>query len=406
MTETGHTAAARWAAPLGGTAAPRKPMKLLFFIFSLSGGGAERVTVSLANYWAARGWNITIVTEASAAHDAYVLEPSITRISLSLARESRNKGGVLLQYYRHVMELRRTLLDTRPDVAVAMMDTACVRLALAAWGLKDIAPIGSLHSHPPCCHTKPIWKRLQSAAYGQLPAILALTQGTAAWLAQNTNARRIEVIPNPQQWPLPDDMPKIAPDAVCLAGRNLLLAAGRLAPEKGFDLLIDAFAELSQRHPDWDLAIVGEGAERQRLELQISQKGLERRVLLPGWAGNMADWYKRAQLYVMSSRFEGFGNTLAEAMMYGVPVISFDCETGPRNIIRDGKDGFLVPKEDTLALASALERLMADEGLRMRFGHAAREARDRFALERVAQIWESVFEDLLAKRSRAGSRLK
>ena len=114
----------------------------------------------------------------------------------------------------------------------------------------------------------------------------------------------------------------------------MLLAAGRLAPQKGFDLLIDAFAGLSERAPG-----LGFGDFRGRRGApalgiaEFQQDGLGQRVLLPGWAGNIPDWYGRAHLYAMSSRFEGFPNTLTEAMAHGLPAVSFDCDTGPKDII-------------------------------------------------------------------------
>ncbi len=372
-------------------------MKLLFFIFSLDGGGAQRVTVNLANYWAERGWKITIVTITSISQDIYALDPSIARISLGMAGASKNIGDALLRNLKRVRQLRRVLLDIKPDVAVAMADNSCVTLALAVRGLTGTVPAGSIRSYPPRVPTKAIWKSVQSLAYGQLSALVAQTPETASWLAANTNARRIEVIPNPIQWPLPYGERNIEPGTVCEPERKVLLAAGRLGPEKRFDLLIDVFASLFERHPDWDLVIVGEGAERQQLELTISAKGLGHCVFLPGWAGNMSDWYERAQLYVMSSSFEGFPNTLAEAMAHGLPAVSFDCDVGPRHIIRDGRDGFLAPQDDGPALAAVLDRLMGDEDLRQRFGRAAYEIRDRYSLQRVAQMWEGMFKDLLAQ---------
>ena len=135
------------------------------------------------------------------------------------------------------------------------------------------------------------------------------------------------------------------PDSVCRPGRKVLLAVGRLEVEKGFDWLIDAFSALATKYPEWDLVILGEGSLRATLEKQVQTSGLARRVFLPGRVGNVGDWYERANLYVMSSRFEGFGNTLGEAMAYGLPAVSFDCETGPRNIIRHETDGLLVPLE-------------------------------------------------------------
>jgi glycosyltransferase involved in cell wall biosynthesis len=373
-------------------------MKLLFFIYSLSGGGAERVTANLANYWAAKGWKVTVVTLEPAEADVYALDPAIERISLNIYGPSKNMADAILQNLRRAMALRRVLRGVRPGIAVAQMDQACVTMALAAQGLRGISCIGAMHIHPPRMPTKAVWRRIHSLAYGRLPVIAVLTKETGAWIAAHTNAKRIEVIPNPIPWPLPGRTPEISPDSVCKPERKLLLAVGRLTPQKGFDLLIGAFASLSRKHPDWDLAIIGEGEERQRLELAIAADGLGGRVSLPGWAGNMADWYERAQLYVMSSRFEGFPNTLGEAMTYGLPAVSFDCETGPGDIIRDGTDGFLAPKEDVPALMASLDRLMSDPDLRMRFGSAANEIRDRLSLQRVAQVWENLFDNLLAQR--------
>ncbi|MGP0040863.1 MAG: glycosyltransferase family 4 protein [Rhodomicrobium sp.] len=373
-------------------------MKLLYFISSLSGGGAERVTVNLANYWAEKGWKVTIVTIASATQDAYALHPSITRISLNKIGRSKTIAGGLVRNFRRASALRQALLDIEPDVAVAMIDDSCVTLALAARGLTNIVTAGSTRAHPPALPTKALRKRLHSVAYGQLSAVVAQTGVTAAWLGAHTWAQRIEVIPNPIQLPLPSSEPEIKPDAICVSGRKMLLAAGRLVPQKGFDLLVGAFTNLAHRRRDWDLVITGEGPERERLQSQIKANNLDCRIMLPGWAGNLADWYRRADLYVMSSRFEGFPNTLAEAMAHGVPAISFDCDTGPKDIIRHDCDGLLVPPEDVPALSAALDRLMGDEELRHRFGAAAQETRNRFSLETVAKMWEDLFYELLNQK--------
>ncbi len=159
-------------------------------------------------------------------------------------------------------------------------------------------------------------------------------------------------------------------------------------PQKGFDLLIEAFALLAADHPDWSLLILGEGPERVALQARIEHLGVAAAVQLPGHVGNLADWYRRADLFVLSSRYEGFPNVLAEAMAHGCAAVSFDCPTGPRDIVRDEVDGLLVtPSGGPPALAGALSRLMQDESLRRRMAVNAREVADRFASDRILGLW-------------------
>lgn len=369
-------------------------MKLLFFIFSLSSGGAERVTVNLANYWAAKGWEITIVSLTPLSHDFYELHPAVRRIPLELAGMSPTLLVGLWQNLRRVRALRRVLREVRPDIALAMMSTANVILALATWGLPNVRSIGSERTHPPQFPLGPLWERLRRRTYGRLVAVTALTRASAEWLRVNTGARRVPVIPNAALWPLPMQTPRITPASVCQPGRYLLLAVGRLVADKGFDWLVDAFTNLAEKYPEWDLVILGEGFQRSGLQAHVRAAGLEKRVFLPGLAGNVREWYERADLYVMSSRREGFPNTLAEAMAHGLPAVSFDCDTGPRDIIRHEVDGLLVPPGDVVALRSALNRLMTDADLRAQFASRAVEARRRFSMERISGMWEELFAEL------------
>jgi glycosyltransferase involved in cell wall biosynthesis len=172
-----------------------------------------------------------------------------------------------------------------------------------------------------------------------------------------------------------------------------------LESQKGFDWLIEAFSNLADEHSDWDLVILGEGPLRIALEEQVRDLDLERRILLPGRAGNMAEWYESADFYVMSSRFEGFPNTLAEAMAHGLAAVSFDCDTGPRDIIRDELDGLLVPPGDVTELTVALDLLMSDGLMRLRFAERAVEVKERFSMERIAGMWEKLFEEILPEKS-------
>lgn len=174
-------------------------------------------------------------------------------------------------------------------------------------------------------------------------------------------------------------------------GRKRALAAGRLVEQKGFDLLIEAFARVAGQHPQWDLVIVGDGPLRTDLEHAVRRRGLQNRVFLPGKVGNIGDWYEAAHLFVLSSRFEGFANVLAESLSHGLPAISFDCPTGPADIIRHGVDGLLVPPNDVGKLAAAMSLVMNDENLRSALAARAVEARERFSVERIAAQWEALF---------------
>lgn len=366
-------------------------MRLLIYIHSLENGGAERVVSNLANYWASIGWDITVVTVAPHTTDFYVLAPGVRRICLALTGSRRNVLAGFWRTARRAQALRRVLQRVQPDVALSAMHTANVILALAARGLPDLRAIGSEHNFPPKSPMGVIWETMRRHAYGRLAAVVALTQECADWLAAHSYARHILVIPNPVAWPLSSNEPRIRPAAFCPSGRQLLLGVGRLSEEKNFSALIDIFSRLAPRHPDWDLVILGEGPMRDALASQVQAAGLEQRIFLPGSVGNMGDWYERAALYAMSSHFEGFPNTLVEAMAYGLPAVSFDCDTGPRDIIRHGVDGFLVPPGDTDGMESALGKLMVDEQLRAGFGLRANEARERFSMKKISGMWENLF---------------
>ncbi len=141
---------------------------------------------------------------------------------------------------------------------------------------------------------------------------------------------------------------------------------------------------------------MGDGPLRPELEASVAEADLNEVVLLPGPVGNLGEWYSQADLYVLSSHYEGFPNALAEAMACGLPAVSFDCDTGPRDLIRHGVDGLLVAADDRAALGAGLASLMGDEPLRSQLGARAIEVRSRFSLERVSESWYQLFRDLAA----------
>ena len=366
-------------------------MRLLIYIHSLENGGAERVVANLANHWTSLGWAVTVVTVAPRARDFYVLDSGVGRRCLDLTGRG---GGVLagvVRTARRARALRRVLRDVQPTVALSAMHTANVVLALAAHGLPGVRTVGSEHNFPPKAPMGPIWETLRRYAYGHLHAVVALTHECAHWLERHSHARCVPVIPNPVAWPLSQHAPQVSPAIACAPGRQILLGVGRLSEEKNFSTLIAIFARLAPTHPDWDLVILGEGPQRAALAAQVRAGALAQRVFLPGSVGNIGDWYAQASLYAMSSHFEGFPNTLVEAMAHGVPAVSFDCDTGPRDIIRHGIDGLLVAPGDADGMASALDRLMCDAHARAGFAQRAVDARERFSMVKISRMWEAVF---------------
>lgn len=365
-------------------------MIFLIFIHSLHSGGAERVTANLANHWARKGWRVTVVTLAPIDSDFYKLHSSVHRITLDVESKGGNLLAGLANNIARLRSLRRVLKQVNPDVALAMMSTANILLALAATGLNNIKTIGSERTHPPRMPLGKAWEFLRAWSYGRLHSVVALTEESATWLRENTRAPHTSVIPNAACWPLQLQEPYLDLP-VRPTGQRWLIAAGRLVTSKGFDLLISVFQRLAPDYPDWHLIILGEGPERCRLQAQISSNNLDNCISLPGQAGNIAKWYEAADIYVMTSLFEGFPNTLVEAMAHGLPAVSFDCDTGPRDIIRHEIDGLLVRPGDIAALEVALRQLMNKEITRKQFSERAMDVRDRFSTDHIASMWENLY---------------
>lgn len=362
---------------------------LLIFIHSLRGGGAERVVADMSAWWSACGYKVSVVTQAERDTDVYQLDERVQRHELGTAGDSG--GGVrgLLANVRRVFRLRRILRREKPTVVLGMMTTSSVLAVIAAWRL-GCRVIATEHAHPPSQRLPEIWQRLRQWAYPRAHTVVALTEGTADWIRQQVPGSRLAVIPNAVRWPLQDGEPVVDPPVN--KGRRCLLAVGRLHPVKGFDRLITAFASIADRFPDWDLTILGEGPSRNELEQQIDDRALAHRISMPGRVGNIGQWYLASDLYVLSSRMEGLSNTLLEAMAAGVAPVAVDCDTGPREIIRDGIDGVLVnPPDDEDALAAHLSDLMAHPEKRQALARRAVDVRDRFSMPRIMALWGKLF---------------
>jgi glycosyltransferase involved in cell wall biosynthesis len=169
-----------------------------------------------------------------------------------------------------------------------------------------------------------------------------------------------------------------------------LVGAGRLVEQKGFDMLLPAFASVADRFPEWGLLILGEGPERQALERQTVELGIADSVLMPGVVKKLHAILQRCNIFVLSSRFEGQPIALMEAMLCGLPVVSFDCPSGPAAIIRPGVDGLLVRPIAVESLSAELSKIMSSPDMQRDMGRAARDVTSRFALDLICAKWEQL----------------
>ncbi len=367
-------------------------MQLTLVIYSLTSGGAERVMSIIANYWAAKEWAITLLTmDDGSVPPFYNLDSRIKHIPLGIARSSPNLLVALWNNLKRIWTLRSVIIKSKPDAVISFLDTTNVLTILATQGLK-IPVIVDEQIHPamlPCGRT---WEILRQWTYTRADRVVAITTRALNYFSPQIQSRGC-VIPNPA---LSVDLGENSSHK--LLYKPCIIAMGRLEEQKGFDLLLQAFAQLKDRYPDWKLLVLGEGSLRSHLESLRDRLGLADRVDLRGVVKNPHEFLKQADIFVMSSRFEGFPNALCEAMACGLPVISTDCPSGPQEIIRDGVDGILVPNEDVSALVAAMERLISDEGERKRLAVRASEVTERFGIEKIMGMWEALLREVITER--------
>jgi glycosyltransferase involved in cell wall biosynthesis len=287
-------------------------------------------------------------------------------------------GASLLTDIRLVRRLRATagevVITTRPAYALIA--------AAAAPGATVVAQEHMhLRAHRPALAAD-VRRR-----YPALDALTVLSEGDRAdYAALLAGAgTRVERLPNA--------VPALG-GGVADPDAQVVVAAGRLTRQKGFDLLIDAFARIAPDHPGWEVRIYGGGKDKDALERRISAAGLDGRVRLMGSTRKLGEAFAAGSVFALSSRWEGFGMVIVEAMGCGLPAVSFDCPRGPADIITPGVDGVLVPPEDVAAFAGALGALMADPERRRAYGQAALEAARAYDPAAIGARWEALLAGL------------
>jgi GalNAc-alpha-(1->4)-GalNAc-alpha-(1->3)-diNAcBac-PP-undecaprenol alpha-1,4-N-acetyl-D-galactosaminyltransferase len=363
-------------------------VRITFVISALTSGGSERVITTMANYWAAKGEKVTVITFATESTDFYTLHPEVKRVALGLTAASAHLWEALKNNLGRLKSLRQEIRASRPDVVISFIHWTNMLTLLALTG-QGVPAIVSERSDVRKHRIGPFWSALRRLLYPKAHALIVQSEAMRVWAETIIRNDRVYLIPNP-----------VAPPAASLRDATSsppgpqVVAMGRLGFEKGYDLLLDAFEKCVAEHPGWSLVILGEGEERGRLTELATRLGIEDRVRMPGVVREPATVLRSADIFVLPSRYEGFPNALLEAMACGLPVVSFDCPSGPAEIVRDDVDGVLVNPEDVDALALAMRRLMSDESERKRLASRAPEVLQRFGVEKVMDTWERVIEDV------------
>jgi len=357
-------------------------LRLLFVIKSLAGaGGAERVLCAVAGELADRRHDVEIASfDAPCSSDFYPLDPRVARLRLGVGKVARSSGPVDL--LRQAAALRVLLRKSRPNVAIGFMHSAFVPLGFAAVRT-GTAVIASEHTVFEHYRANRLEGALVRVTAGLIAAFTATSDRVRAGFPPAI-AARMTVIPNP----VLSSKAATRPDS---SATRVLLSVGGLRQEKGHHALIEAFARLAKRFPDWSLRIVGEGPRRGALEAQARNAGVGARVTFAGTIAEVAPEYAAADLFVVPSSYESFGLATAEALAAGIPAVGFaDCP-GTNEIIRDEVNGLLVSGPDrSEALARGLARLMEDQELRSRLGHAGPGSVARYSLDPVVDRWEEL----------------
>lgn len=334
----------------------------------------------LANAWAARGHRISLFTFDDGCLDHYSLDPRVERIAMNLLWPSRGAFESIRSNVVRLARIRRAVLRRRPIAVVSFIEQTNLRV-LAALTASRVPVIVSERIDPRRHDPGATWKRLRRLLYPRAAAVVVQTEKVRdEWALKFLPTERVHVIPNPLR-----SLPK---PRLGDCDHNSILAMGRLDPQKGFDLLLRAFARSQLAKAGWCLTILGEGPERLPLEQLARELELNGSVGLPGVVRDPESHMRRGAIFALSSRYEGFPNALLEAMGMGMAVVSYDCESGPSELIRHNANGLLLPPENIDALSQALVDLAVDPARRHRLGTAALEVRHRYAIDTVLEQWE------------------
>jgi GalNAc-alpha-(1->4)-GalNAc-alpha-(1->3)-diNAcBac-PP-undecaprenol alpha-1,4-N-acetyl-D-galactosaminyltransferase len=361
-------------------------VRITFVTPSLACGGAERCVTLLTQGLLARGHSVSVITLYGEEHDFFSLPTGAKRLALSIDRDSPTVIHGLANNLQRLRILRRAIKSTAPEIVVSHIHRTNV-MTLLAVGRAHVPVIVVEHNDPGMNPTGRIWDTLRRRTYPRARKLVSVSHGVND---------QFEWLPGTQRTVIHNPIAMIQPAATAEAdsGRLWISAMGRLTEQKGFDLLLKAFAKVESKHPHWSLRIIGDGPLRGELDNLATRLGISARLTFAGLVQDPSSILVNSQLFVMASRFEGFPYAALEALASGLPVIYTDCPSGPREIIRPGVDGLLAPNGDVTALAEAMDRLMSNDEERQNMAARAPEVLERFGVDRIVSEWEALFRSM------------
>lgn len=364
-------------------------MRIVCYVGTLSGGGAERVLSVLANGLSRRGHKVWMITDVSSEGE-YPLDEAVERIIYD-GEFDPNRRGRKIRALRRIFRMRNFCRREKVDVVVSFMRSANLRAIATNWMAKTKTLI-SVRIDPKVGYSNKLVAMLAKMMYPAADGCVFQTEEAKEWFPTNIQ-KKSRIIFNP----ISDTFYKIEPTPM---QEKQIVTCGRLDGQKRFDLLINAFDKVCDDFQEYKLEIYGVGHRQGELQSQIDALGRQDRIRLMGRSEDVPNTIKSASLFVLSSDFEGLPNALMEAMALGLPVISTDCSGGgARALIENGKDGLIVPCGDVDALAEAIRQNLADPEAAKARGDNAKEKAKRFSAEEIVEQWEVYIEQLVKGKS-------
>ena len=355
-------------------------MKITFVTATLTSGGSERVMSIVANKMQERGYVVEIVC----LNDQIVFYPinegiKITHVEVEAETKSLPKK---LWWFRKYIQ------KTQPDVVIAFMVSVYTVTLLALMGI-DIPVISSVRNDPAYSNLRK--KITRKILLPRSAHVVVQTQQIKEFFNKNIQ-KKTTVIYNPvneQVFEVKGERLKVNDERL-----NRIVSVGRLYPQKDQKTMIEAFAKVSKRYPDWSLTIFGEGPEREALESLVERLKVKDKVLLPGRSENIIDELNKSKIFCLSSVYEGMSNALVEAICVGLPIVTTKV-SGTEELIKDGENGFIVNIGDKEAMAKALVKIIEDENLQNQFAEKNKAQAIKFETNTIVDQWEDLVNSVV-----------